>query len=232
MNDLVKKIIEIIAYHFENSKFQLHKNSYNDNYTVSGDYLSKAINIHKNQKIIVNVLNWFDDFWIYFEINFSKILLEPLSKKDRESREIELQKSNVKIKGDYYNVNVTLSVFQGDENDDNKTQLFRAEWDNYDNNLYHPQPHWQINPFKYNLQTYKNFEEWIGIKEEESFESSLSAETKNNELIRINKFHFAMSGQWAENKTHIHKINSESILLNWLNGMLGHIKEQLKFVKS
>lgn len=231
MNDLVNKIINEFSYHFENSTFRLHESYYN-NFIVSGNNLSEAVNIHKNQKVIVKVLNWFDDFWIYFEIILSKIELEGLSKKDRESRELELEKSNLKIENDYYNVNVTLSVFQGDAKDKVKTQLFRAEWDNYDDNVYHPQPHWQINPFKYNLQTYETFEEWIGIKEDESFESSLSTETKSEELIKINKFHFAMSGQWAENRSHIHKINSEPILLNWLNGMLGHIKEQLKFVKS
>ena len=231
MNDLVKKLVDEISYHFENSTFQLHESSYNI-FVVNGNYLSKAINIFKNQKIPVNALNWFDDFWIYFEINFAKIPLESLPKKERESYELKLQESNIKIKNDYYNVNVTLSVFQGEETDDNKTQLFRAEWDNYDDNLFHPQPHWQINPFKYDIKTYETFEEWIGLEVEDGFESSLEDKVKNNELIKINKFHFAMSGQWADNRSHIHKINSELILLNWLNGMLGHIKEQLKFVKS
>ncbi|MEJ7699944.1 MAG: hypothetical protein WKF71_09915 [Pyrinomonadaceae bacterium] len=232
MNDLVKKIVSEIAYHFENSTFQLYESSYNK-YVISGDYLTKAANIHKNQKILVNTLNWFDDFWIYFEISFSEIPLESSLKKDeRAGYELKLQESNVKIEDTYYNINVTLSVFQGDDNDDNKTQLFRAEWDNYDDNLHHPQPHWQINPFKYDSKTYGDFEEFLGWKEEETFETSLASGAKKNELIKINKFHFAMSGQWAENRSHIHKINNESILLNWLNGMLGHIKEQLKFVKA
>lgn len=232
MNDLVNKIIDKIAYHFENSTFQLHESFYS-NYVISGYPLSKAINVNKNDKIPVNTLLWFDDFWVYFEIKFSKRELESFSKKDeRESYELKLQESNVKIEDAYYNINVTLSVFQGDDSDDNKTQLFRAEWDNYDDNLYHPQPHWQINPFKYDSKTYEGFEEFLRRKEEETFETSLASGANRNELVKINKFHFAMSGQWAENRNHIHKINNESILLNWLDGMLGHIKEQLKFVKS
>lgn len=232
MNELVRKIIAEIARHFENSTFQLYESSYNK-FVINGNYLSKATNINKNGKFPVNTLNWFEDFWVYFEIKFSKVELESFSKKtERESYELRLRENNVKIANDYYNINVTLSIFQGEESDDHKTQLFRAEWDNYDDNLNHPQPHWQINPFKYSSKTYETFEEWIGLADEETFESTLASDTKNSELIKINKFHFAMSGQWAENKNHIHKINNEPVLLNWLNGMLAHIKDQLKFVKS
>ena len=40
---------------------------------------------------------------------------------------------------------ITLSVFQGEETDKSKNQLFCAEWDDYENgDMKHPQPHWHF----------------------------------------------------------------------------------------
>src|SRR5680860_1703151 len=103
-------------------------------FSTQSNNVSKAINNRKNSKEEVNVIYWFDEFWVYFDIKFiqSKIFL-------------------------------SLSVFQGSIDDDRKTQLFRAEWDNYDDNLEHAQPHWHIYPFKYNSQAYDDFETFIDL---------------------------------------------------------------------
>lgn len=91
-------------------------------FVSSGGNISSAINIRKNNSQQVKVANWFDDFWLYIEIRFV-----PKSTK----RKVSIP-----------NIFFSLSVFQGMTSDNEKTQLFRAEWDNYEtpsNN--HPQPH-------------------------------------------------------------------------------------------
>jgi hypothetical protein len=47
------------------------------------------------------------------------------------------------------------------------------------------------------------------------------------------KFHFAMSSQWHEGKTHkvtLEKTNLSSSLSSWLEGCVKYIKDQLKYV--
>ena len=81
------------------------------------DNTSTAYNSYGNEGENVNVIKWFANFWLFVEINF----LNP--------------------KG----IIISLSVFEGEEIDKFKTQLFRAEWDDYeDGNNSHPQPHWHF----------------------------------------------------------------------------------------
>jgi hypothetical protein len=56
---------------FPESLFRLTRKSYST-YTISGDYLSKAINRHHNSREEVNVIKWFADFWLYLEIRFKQ----------------------------------------------------------------------------------------------------------------------------------------------------------------
>jgi hypothetical protein len=76
---------------------------------------SYAVNRRKNNPLEVKVLPWFNDFWLYSEINFNE------------------------------KTAISISIFKGKPEDTEKHQLFRAEWDDYnreDEN--HAQPHWHI----------------------------------------------------------------------------------------
>jgi hypothetical protein len=173
-------------------------------FSSTGDCMSIAVNNNKNANEQIKVVKWFDDFWIYIEIMFSNV----------NSKKI--------------NTFFTLSVFEGEANDDIKNQLFRAEWDSYDNNSMHPQPHWHF----YSNSKIENFVgEFIELidKPDSGFEQLLNEEkTKGIDLV---KFHFAMCASWNNNLGHIHEISDETILINWFQGLLFHIKNQLEYVK-
>ena len=184
-------------------------------YKNSGKNLSLAINLRKNESKQVKVINWFEDFWLYIEIRFI-----PVGSKKKKS---------------VPNIFFSLSVFQGVPENNEKTQLFRAEWDNYEEiSDNHPQPHWHIYPHKYSAQIHKDFEDFINLsKNDNDFEALLkqASDMKDIEIIDIKKFHFAMNGQWSDKELDVHTISSESDLTNWFAGILNHIKKELKYIK-
>ncbi|MDL1971475.1 MAG: hypothetical protein LWW94_11050 [Candidatus Desulfofervidaceae bacterium] len=213
MNNLIEKLNKIGQDYFFESEFRLIQKS-SISFVINGNYISTAVNNYNNESHKVNVLKWFDDFWIYIEIKF-------------------IPKPHAKRKKQLPNIFFTLSVFQGSESDDVKTQLFRAEWDNYEDlSDIHPQPHWHIFPYKYSHQIHNDFEEFISLTKEDNDFNSLLNNKRVYEIIDLKKFHFAMNGQWSENKTDVHKIQIEENLLNWFNGVLNHIKKELEYVNE
>jgi hypothetical protein len=55
--------------------------------------------------------------------------------------------------------------------------------------------------------------------------------TSTLEVADIEKFHFAMNGQWSLNNSDVHKISTETELTNWFAGILNHIKKELEYLK-
>lgn len=207
---LIELINQTCSPFFEFSKFVLTHKDLNF-YTISGSDLTYAIDNYGTGKREVKVLKWFDDFWLYKEIR-----LVP-----------ELKK--------YPNIFVTISIFQGSADDNVKSQLFRAEWDNYnDNSSVHPQPHWHIYPYKYDSKTYEDFEAYNDMRDSEVNEQGFEAQLKKKkaELIDIRYVHFAMNGKWSNNEGCVNKIQKDTELINWLSGILAHIKEQLLYVRE
>jgi len=174
-------------------------------YTISGNHISGALNIKKNDSELVNVISWFNDFWLYIEIKF-------VPKKNR--RELP-------------NIFFSLSVFQGSSEDENKNQLFRAEWDNYEDSQTHAQPHWHIYTEYDKDKIGKSFEEEIGADEEDSFIDFVDGK---RDRVAINRIHFAMNGQWAERNGDVHTLNDSNNLINWFSGLILHIKQELKYL--
>jgi len=162
---------------------------------------SKAFDDHGNYGNIVNVVKWFNDYWLFVEITFQQ------------------------NKG----VLITLSVFQGDETDQYKNQLFRAEWDDYgENNASHPQPHWHILNNKSVEYAVSSFEEIVTERNHDTFVGKLKEE--KNKLIDLSKFHFAMNGDWNNTSTHIHPIDNEASLAKWFGGLLSFLKTELEYL--
>ena len=189
-----------------NTEFVFHKKE-SFLYVNSGNNLSPAINIRKNDNQQVNVSNWFDDFWLYIELRY---VPKP-----------------IKSKKSIPNIFFSLSVFQGEIDDIEKVQLFRAEWDNYEipsNN--HPQPHWHFYTRKDIEDLKKTFSELVESTED-NFEDFIKSD---KELVDIEKFHFAMNAQWSSNNPDVHKISSEDELANWFAGVLNHIKKELEYL--
>lgn len=168
--------------------------------TINGS-VSTAYNNYGNDGELVRVVKWFDDFWLFVEIQFLGLV----------------------------GTKISLSIFQGEDSNPNKTQLFRAEWDDYgDGKNAHPQPHWH---FLTNKLVENSAKEFAGLLSEmETFEEYLNEEI--NKIVDLSKFHFAMNGDWVNSKLHTHQINSEKMLASWFGGLLAYLKTELEFVND
>lgn len=208
--------------------FRLNDKNNLNRYVISGSPLTKAINNDKNDQLPINVLEWFDDFWLYLAINFDLHgnLEDYLIDYNGDIDDID--------DNDVLNISFTLSVFQG--LDEKKKQLFRAEWDNFKDNSYHPQPHWHIHQDYYlnklsdEATEFKNErtkdESFLSLIIEENYQAAKSD-------LKIQEIHFAMNGSWTDKKGHIHTIKLDDYLsfVNWLIELLTHIRSQLEFIK-
>ena len=204
MNKIIKELTKVGKDYFDNS-FHFHQIA--NSFIAKSDFMSSAVNNKKNDAQKVNVLNLFDDLWFYIEVRYIY--------KNGKKKIIP-------------NIFFSLSVFQGEKSDEKKVQLFRAEWDNYDEpNDKHPQPHWHVYTKKEDAIT-EDFEEKIR-KEKDTFNDFL--ESGKNKIINTDRFHFAMNGQWSDNKPDVHSVSVESDLINWFRGLLNHLKKELQYAK-
>ena len=180
------------------SSFHLGPSTVN-RFRITGNQTSKALNNYKSDKEEINVIKWFDVFWIYLEITFVE-----------------------------KNTFISLSVFQGEQNDNEKNQLFRAEWDDFNNDdEKHPQPHWHITS---NQSIENTFKEYTDTFENEGFAELLKEE--KTKIIDVNRIHFAMNGNWINEDTHIQSINDNSKIVKWFQGLFSHLRVQLEYVNK
>lgn len=174
-------------------------------YRIEGT--STALNRFETPYEPVKVLYWFNNFWLFIEIKFIR-------------SEIVVDRKKISQIHTY----ISLSVFQGEESDGLKYQLFRAEWDDYFNpDEKHSQPHWHITS---NQAIERTFEEYSSNFDNGDFISLLEQEKKK--VLDVNKIHFAMNGNWQNDETHIHKIDNEDRVVKWLQGILLHIRTELE----
>jgi len=201
---IITDINRVSKSYFPESSFYLEPKSFYKYYST-GDYTSKAINHNKNSSEEINVVKWFDEFWIFIEISFNQ--------------------SDKKTVNTFF----SLSVFEGSSHEKSKIQLFRAEWDTYNNNLFHPQPHWHFYSHDGIENLVKDFADVINTEQSDFIQLVNKDKSKG---IEINKMHFAMSALWnQEIDGHIQSISKDSDLINWYQGLLSHIKTQLEFAK-
>jgi len=194
---LIEDINNSCRLFFSESTFFLRPSKTN-RFMLTGSYSSSAINNHGNTSEEINVIKWFDDLWIYIEIKFEN-----------------------------QNTFISLSVFQGVDSDCVKHQLFRAEWDDYNNDEEkHPQPHWHITS---NQGIEKTFVELASLDDADTFVNLLKEE--KSKLIDVSKIHFAMNGNWINNESEIHSLDDKPKIINWFNGLFAHLKVQLEYVK-
>ena len=122
-----------------------------------------ALNRSNTVKTYVKVTHWFDVFWFYVNI---RVLRD-------EDAITELPF-------------VSVSFFQ--ESGENFNQLFRAEWDNYEQKS-HPQPHWHI--ISNNDVGFESFDESGDLKDNPFLELE-----EDRQKVDFPKIHFAMAGSW------------------------------------
>ena len=197
---LIESINNRCKSYFQNSYFNLFLSSNTRNsFFYQIQGTSLAINQKKNNPEEVKVLQWFDDFWIFIEFRFI---------------------SDTSF--------ISMSIFQGNETDPVKHQLFRAEWDDYNNpDEKHPQPHWHITSDFSIEESFKDFSD--SYDEGASFSTF---EAVKSEIIDIKKIHFAMNGNWQNDNNHTHCLNDNDKIVKWFQGMLLHLRTELEYVKQ
>ncbi|MBK9254896.1 MAG: hypothetical protein IPM42_05360 [Saprospiraceae bacterium] len=159
---------------------------------------SQAINFRGDYPEEIKVIHWFADFYIYIEIRF-------------------LQNYTHKL--------ISTSIFHGQENDSRKNQLFRAEWDDYyKDSESRPQPHWHITR---DNAIYDRFSDFTNHKDEKEKIGFENYDVVQAEVFDTKKIHFAMSGNWQNQISPVHKIEDASKVVAWLEGLLEHIKYEL-----
>lgn len=166
---------------------------------------STALNRYDSEP--VKVLKWFGKYWLFIEVKFI----------------IERSKQGQKLITTIH-TNISVSIYEGEDSDEIKTQLFRAEWDDFNNpNELHSQPHWHITSSQ---AVEKTFEEYSNHFDNGDFISLL--EDQRSKLFDVKKIHFAMNGNWQYDQTHIHTIRSSEQVSKWLKGLLIHIRVELE----
>lgn len=200
----INKALEPFFIKGEGGKFALSQYKSPNTFRLNViDYYSEAYDDYGNGGENVKVIKWFSDYWLFVEIKF------------------QIPKGML----------LTLSLFQGKEEDSSKNQLFRAEWDDYaDGNMNHPQPHWHFVNNKSIENTVNSFAEMASDELIDTFEEVLNEE--KSKIIDITKFHFAMNGDWNNSNTYIHTINDENTLANWFGGLLAYLKIELDYIDS
>ncbi|OJV37695.1 MAG: hypothetical protein BGO33_03155 [Bacteroidia bacterium 43-41] len=172
--------------------------------TYRNEGTSLALNRFDTPQEKVKVLKWFDDYWIFLELRGISNINETIKKLENH-------------------INISLCVFQGETSDEDKYQLFRAEWDDFCNpDEIHSQPHWHITSSQALEKTFVSYA--IGF-DKKDFVDLL--ENEKQRVFDVKKIHFAMNGNWSNSETNIHKIDSEEKVLKWWFGILNHIRTEL-----
>ena len=166
---------------------------------------SYALNRYDSEP--VKVLRWFGKFWLFIEIKFI-VEKSKIGNKPKETT----------------HTNISLSVYEGDDYDERKIQLFRVEWVDMNNpSERHSQPHWHITSKK---KKKKTFEEYSNHFDNEDFITLL--EEEKLKLFDVKKIHFAMNGNWQNDQTHVHCIDNSEKVAKWIKGLLAHIRIELE----
>lgn len=170
------------------------------------DGSSDALNRFDEHEI-VRVHPLFDDFWIHINLTFRR--------EEKWKRTSSFQPF------------MSVSFFYGKADDPEKTQLFRAEWDSYQNGNVHPQPHWHITSNQSIERTFKDIADSIS-DEGDIFIDMLKEEKRVG--LNIEKMHFAMSGKWTTDGNLVQDMDSPETLALWLKNLIYHVKDELKYI--
>jgi len=201
LQDVINNLNRVVKSHFNNQTPSFKPVSVTSVLLV-GQNNSLAVDHHKSTVEQVKVVNLFDEFWLSVYITF------------KPQKVLEL-------------LSFSLSVFKGTEADDYKQQIFRAEWNYYENDSSHPQPHWHFYSNSEVEYLKKQFSE-IVENDKGSFLSELANESQSK-MRNVTKMHFAMNSQWQIRKGHSCSLESATTFINWFDGLLGHLKEELAY---
>ena len=187
--------------------------------TTSG--ASTAVNWFKNSDEQVKVLKWFEDFWFFLEIE-AVVVEEVFGKKKKKGSQPNT------------NISISLSVFQGEDFDDKKYQLFRAEWADYSKpDEKRAQPHWHITSSQAIESSLKKYAKTVEPQDSDRRCFLQMLEEENEKVFDVKRMHFAMSADWwsdqrQPNEAYVRKIEEPQQIVNWLKGLLSYLRKELQ----
>lgn len=201
---LIDKIQKTFKDYFDEGLY-FHSESYNVFVNDGSVYAKHKFDIPIEE---VKVKHWFDDIWFFIKISFMS---------DKENKKL------IPF--------ISISFFQETGNDQ-KDQMFRAEWDNYldCNTKKHPQPHWHITS---TLAVEKSIEDLIN-ENDENDPANIFAELIMNEkkdLLNIPAFHFAMGGDWIKDGNMITKLSDDDQIVLWMKYLFQHVRYEIEYIK-
>lgn len=211
-NNLIRSLDEkcrlIIGNDFQLKRYQSDSHKlliFHNNGTV------KAVNrLGGDADSEVNVYPWFSTYYLYVEVKFVF------------DTKIFKRKPGIVIA----QCSISISVFK--LLSEKVIQLFRAEWDDYDNErVRHPQPHWHITS---DISLANTFNEYAKEFGEDGFMSILKPEKE--QIASLRKFHFAMKGKWEEDMSHSTSIESSKQVVDWFCGLLSSIRTELEYIDN
>lgn len=160
----------------------------------------------------VDVCHWFGGYYLYVEVKF---VFDSRVPKGKRKADIVITQCSISI-----------SVFKSLS--EKIIQLFRAEWDDYDDEqICHPQPHWHITSDTSVANTFNEYAKEFG---EDEFMALLEPEKK--QVASLKKFHFAMKGKWEDDMTHSTPIESSKQISDWFSGLLSSIRTELEYIDN
>ena len=162
--------------------------------------------ITNNSEVVANKL--FDKYWVYCMLKF-----EPMENK----------------KANNVNVFFSLILFYGEYDSLSKQHILRAEWDNYKNTCAkHPQPHWHFYMNNNTLEQMDFFKPQDISEDANNFMSSIGPTQLSHKAFE--QMHFAMREEWSDGENHIHTAKDKDKLISWVQGLLKHLNDQLKYI--
>lgn len=204
---LIDSISDAFRNYFENGlKFIIKDGAY----VIEGT--QSTINRFDDPIEEVKAKKWFDDIWLYIKIR--------------------LVWGDEQKKVNHPAISISISFFL--ETATNcLDQLFRAEWDSYDNlsGSQHPQPHWHITS---NLAMEKTLDDLKGNENELEDPCRIFAELVEEEkksLLNIHAMHFAMAGRWHETGDYNNDMCDEERIINWMKYLFTHVKTEIEYMK-
>jgi hypothetical protein len=199
--ELISGLNRVARIHFNDETISLYAKDFLNYYFVSSNN-SLALNRHNSDTDQIKASKFVDDIWVYIVIRFKYF------------KKAEIQ-------------SFSLSAFKGIREDNFKEQIFRAEWDNFQDELSHPQPHWHFYSNADIEYLKKQFSE-ITNETQKGFLSEL-AEESNNKMIYYPKLHFAMGSQWQHQKGHKILFEDGDSFIDWFDGLLEHLKTEIVY---
>ena len=179
-------------------------------YELNGDGIECTNDFDNNRKVYLR--HWFDKYWIYMCVKFKEVDLQEYTNNSQKK----------------YNALISVSFFY--QQDATYKQLFRAEWDEYEN-ITHPQPHWHftiVHPHQ--IMSWQDLNDVENNDFSELLADNGKTYSESVEIVNIplQNMHFAM----CQDINGVANEYTESNITSWVKLLFKNIRSELEYLKE